>query len=105
MNDSTGAFFVTAQRLQSTLFNRGFDRLVVDLIEIDEHAAFEIRLLPKGHVHKTESAIVHKLRLERRTNFSISFPSRPTKSSSPSSGHLQVKNSARALALSQSSGA
>lgn len=34
--------------------NRRFDHLVADLIEIDEHAAFEIRLLTKRQVHKTE---------------------------------------------------
>ena len=40
-------------------FNRRFDRLVVDLIKVNDHAAFEIRHLPKRHVHKTEDAVVH----------------------------------------------
>src|SRR4029077_19493966 len=39
--------------------NRGLDRHVVDLIKIDDHATSEIWLLPKRHVRKTESAIVH----------------------------------------------
>ena len=35
------------------------DCLVVNLIKIDDHPAFEIRLLTKRHVHKTEGVIVH----------------------------------------------
>jgi hypothetical protein len=54
MNDPTGALFIAAARFQSTLFNRRLDRLVVDLVKIDDHAAFEIRLLTERHVHKTE---------------------------------------------------
>ena len=59
MNDPAGAFFIPPQRLQATLFNRRLDRLVVNLIEVDEHSAFEIRLLTKRHVHKTERVVVH----------------------------------------------
>lgn len=33
----------------------GFDRVVVDLIEIYDDSAFEIRFLPKRHVHKTKA--------------------------------------------------
>jgi hypothetical protein len=59
VNDPSGSLFIAAQRLQSALLNRRFDRLVVDLIKINHDAAFEIRLLAKWHVHKTESLKVH----------------------------------------------
>jgi hypothetical protein len=54
-----GALFVPAQHLQVAAFNRRFDRLAINLIEIYNHFAFEIRLLPKRHIHKTESVVVH----------------------------------------------
>src|SRR5205823_12266976 len=59
VNDPPGALFIAAQRLQPALLDRRFDRLIVDLIEIDDDATLEIRLLPKRHVHKTEGVIVH----------------------------------------------
>ena len=39
--------------------DRWLDRLVVDLIEIDDDSTLEIRLLTKRHVDKTESVVVH----------------------------------------------
>src|SRR5438067_6736173 len=60
MNDSTRALFIPAQCLQPALLNRRFDRLVVDLIKINHYTAFEICLLAKWHVHKTEGAVVHR---------------------------------------------
>jgi hypothetical protein len=50
MNDLTGPLFIPADRFQSTLFNRRFDRLIADLIKINHDSAFHIRL--KRHVHK-----------------------------------------------------
>ena len=69
VDDPTRAFFVRTQRHEPALLNRGFDRLVVDLIEIDDHAAFQIRFLTKWHVDKTEGVrgdIVIGLPLRRR---------------------------------------
>ena len=40
MNDPTGALFIAAARFQSTLFNRRLDRLVVDLVKIDDPRRF-----------------------------------------------------------------
>jgi hypothetical protein len=59
VDNPTFVLFVPTQRLQPALLNRRFDRVALDLIEIDNHAAFQIRFLTKGHVHKTEAVIVH----------------------------------------------
>ncbi|PYL23065.1 MAG: hypothetical protein DMF37_10660 [Verrucomicrobia bacterium] len=59
MNDPPRALFIAAQCLQPALLDRRFDRLIVDLIEIDDDSTLEIRLLTKRHVDKTEGVIVH----------------------------------------------
>ena len=49
--------FIPAHRVESTVLNRQLDRHVLHLIKIDDHATSEIWLLPKRHVHKTESTV------------------------------------------------
>ena len=36
------------------------DCLLVDLIKIDNHTAFEIRLLTEQHIGETERVVVHR---------------------------------------------
>ena len=60
-----------ANTLQVAALNRWLDRLVVDLIKIDNHAAFQIRLLTKRHVYETEGPKVQWLSL--RPNISLAI--------------------------------
>jgi hypothetical protein len=39
--------------------------VAINPIKIYDHAAFEIWLLPKRHVYKTEGVIIHRLSLRR----------------------------------------
>src|SRR5438067_1715995 len=59
MNDPACLLLVSTQGIKPAPLDRRFDRLVVDLIEIDDHTAFQIRLLTKRHVHETEGLKVH----------------------------------------------
>jgi hypothetical protein len=59
VNDPPCALFIPTQRLQPALLDRRLDRIVVDLIEIDNHPALQIRLLTKRHVDKAEGVVVH----------------------------------------------
>ena len=49
--------FIPAHRVEPTVLNGRINRHVVHLIKIDDQATSEIWLLPKRHVHKTESTV------------------------------------------------